>query len=629
MSPQKGERGNSVASAFPTKINAQNATVVNVKEAPASDLKTTETTTEQGVANASPKTTTGQVKMVNVKEAPARDLKTSAENTTEQVVDTTSPKATAGQVKMVNVKEAPASDLKTSTETTIEQGAATASPKAISKRLPSNTAVISAQETTDSDRMEVTSKKHRSNAVAPGQMPTTEQESSSVSPEKMPTTPAATTDDSTTNTNGQVYHTGVLNHLVSPLSLAMVLWFAVCIALERYETIRLSDEGHPPNYRSTKYAAYTAMAQIPFYVTAGWFQANALAAPGNAGWLLGILGPVFNFAAVVATQNNAGNFLGTAIALVAFYGYILSWHSQSRDPMSFALMAFSLVAQFGLAITTATLPALKDALPDMMAGLVAPVITLLYEATGHLFLVMSWKRWGAERKMAILSILTALIVECGEIVRLVGILSAVTAEDPLSEGMIGVVGGVISDIFARTKLRMAIQKAVLNKADFEASAEYELLLRLKYKFGYTPIMVAGPYLALQAAAGDEAARQLNTWLLLLMHGAGEFTTDYLCLLWQNYLQRSAPGETPESLRETLKRVQQASGHRFPRFSLLGELKPALPRPATGTNDGLDQMWRWPVDKMTGAFLLVTAVVYFNLGYIGAVRAPWGALDLDT
>jgi hypothetical protein len=99
-------------------------------------------------------------------------------------------------------------------------------------------------------------------------------------------------------------------------------------------------------------------------------------------------------------------------------------------------------------------------------------------------------------------------------------------------------------------------------------------------------------------------------LLLLMRGAGECTTGYLCLLWQNFLHHSVPGATPESLRETSKRVQQASGHHFPRFSFLGELKLALPRPATRTNGGLDEMWRWPADKMTGAFLLVMAVSFF-------------------
>jgi hypothetical protein len=95
-----------------------------------------------------------------------------------------------------------------------------------------------------------------------------------------------------------------------------------------------------------------------------------------------------------------------------------------------------------------------------------------------------------------------------------------------------------------------------------------------------------------------------------MRGAGEYTTGHFCLLWKNFLHHSVPGATPESLRETSKRVQQAPGQHFPRFSLLGELKPALPRPATGTNDGLDEMWRWPADKMTGAFLLVMMAVSF-------------------
>jgi hypothetical protein len=56
---------------------------------------------------------------------------------------------------------------------------------------------------------------------------------------------------------------------------------------------------------------------------------------------------------------------------------------------------------------------------------------------------------------------------------------------------------------------------------FAPGPEYGLLLQLKYKFGHTPIMVAVPCLALLAAAGDEAARQPCTWVLLVMHVAGE------------------------------------------------------------------------------------------------------------
>jgi hypothetical protein len=48
-----------------------------------------------------------------------------------------------------------------------------------------------------------------------------------------------------------------------------------------------------------------------------------------------------------------------------------------------------------------------------------------------------------------------------------------------------------------------MQKAVLNKTEYAPSAENGLLLQLKYKFGYTPIMVAVPYLALMAAVGEE------------------------------------------------------------------------------------------------------------------------------
>jgi hypothetical protein len=152
-------------------------------------------------------------------------------------------------------------------------------------------------------------------------------------------------------------------------------------------------------------------------------------------------------------------------------------------------------------------------------------------------------------------------------------------------------------------------------------------LQLKYKFGYTPILVAVPCLALRAAVGEESAQQRLTWALLVMHITGESATDYLCLLWQNYFHQSTPGATPETLRQTFLRVTEPSGHLFPKVSCLGELRQAEPRPATGTNTGLDQLWRWPPKEMAGAFLLVMAAAFFSAGYEGAVAAPWW--DLHT
>ena len=169
--------------------------------------------------------------------------------------------------------------------------------------------------------------------------------------------------------------------------------------------------------------------------------------------------------------------------------------------------------------------------------------------------------------------------------------------------------------------------AVLNKTEYAPSAEYGLLLQLKYKFGCTPILVAVPILAARAAAGDESAQQPLTWALLVMHIAGESATDYLCLLWQNCLHQSIPGATPETLRQTFQRVTEPSGHLFPKVSCLGELRQAEPRPANGTNNGLVQLWRWPPKEMAGAFLLVMAAVMFNLGYEGAVIVPWRELQL--
>jgi hypothetical protein len=369
------------------------------------------------------------------------------------------------------------------------------------------------------------------------------------------------------------------------------------------------------------------VAVIPFWVTAGWFQANMLAAPGNAGWLLGVMGPAFGFAAVAATQNTVGDFLGFALAVVTFYGCILSKYSPSRAAISFALMAFSLFAQFGLGVASRQLPALKAALPPLMAGLVAPLMTLLYESVGHLGVATAWQKWGATRETGIIIIWTAVIVQSGEIVRLVGVLSAVTAETSLYEGFTSVAAGVLFDFFSRAKLRLVIQMAVLNKTEYAPSAEYGLLLQLKYKFGYTPILVAVPILAARAAAGDESARQRLTWALLAMHITGESATDYLCLLWQKYLHQSTPGATPETLRQTFLRVTEPSGHLFPKVSCLGELRQAEPRPATGTNNGLDQLWRWPPKEMTEAFLLVMAAAYFGLGYEGAIAQPWRELQL--
>jgi hypothetical protein len=356
----------------------------------------------------------------------------------------------------------------------------------------------------------------------------------------------------------------VLDNLISLLSLFAVLWYSVWVAIARAEALSLMDKNCPQEYASTKYAAYVAASTTPFYIAAGWFQANALAAPGNTGWLLGVLGPVSHFAFAVATHDRMiGKFIGSSVAVATFYVCVLSRHSQSRVPISFALMAFALVAQMGLGTVSNLLPVLKVTLPANMAGLVAPATTLLYENVAYLFLATAWTRWGAQREASIFVILAAMVVQSGETIRLTGVLSAVTAENPLYEGIISIMAGVVFESFARTKLRQVIQMAVMNQIAYAPSSEYGLLLQLKWRFGYTPMIVATPFLALYAVAGDEAARQLRTWALLVMHAGGKVTTDVIGILWQNYLHQSAPGAPAESLRETLKRVQ---GVHFPLLS---------------------------------------------------------------
>jgi hypothetical protein len=258
---------------------------------------------------------------------------------------------------VVNVKEAPS---------VAELGVATPSPKkATSKRPPSSTTVINVQGAADRE-----SPPSREAAASPDLPP--------------PNNPAAGTD------NSRGYNVDILGRLVSLQSLFAMLWYVGWVAVAYAEWFRLQDEGHPPEYASIEFAAYVAVAVIPSWVTTGWFQANMLAAPGNAGWLLGVMGPVFNFAAIAATQNIGGIFLGAALTLVTFYGCILSKYSPSRAAISFALMAFALFAQFGLAVASSSLPALKAALPPLMAGLVAPLMTLLYESVGHLGIAMAW-----------------------------------------------------------------------------------------------------------------------------------------------------------------------------------------------------------------------------------------------
>jgi hypothetical protein len=55
-----------------------------------------------------------------------------------------------------------------------------------------------------------------------------------------------------------------------------------------------------PERASIERTAYFAVAAIPFWfwVTAGWFQANMPAAPGNTntGRVLGVIGPALSFA---------------------------------------------------------------------------------------------------------------------------------------------------------------------------------------------------------------------------------------------------------------------------------------------------------------------------------------------
>ena len=54
------------------------------------------------------------------------------------------------------------------------------------------------------------------------------------------------------------YNTDVLNRLISPLSMLPALWYAVGLSIVRGEDIYLLGEGYPPEYASTKRAAYAA-----------------------------------------------------------------------------------------------------------------------------------------------------------------------------------------------------------------------------------------------------------------------------------------------------------------------------------------------------------------------------------
>jgi hypothetical protein len=255
---------------------------------------------------------------------------------------------------------------KTDTKNATVVNVATASPKkATSKRLPSSTTVISVQGAAGRENPPLRE------ANAPPDIPP-------------PNNPAAGTD------NSRGHDVDILGCLVSLQSLFAMLWFVGWRAVTCAERLRLQDEGHPPECASIEHAAYVAVGVIPFWVTVGWFHANVLAAPGNAGWLLGVMGPVFIFASIAATQNTGGAILGVAFALVTFYGCILAKCSPSRAAISFVLMAFALFAQFGLGVASAFLPALKATLPPAMAGLVAPPITLLYESVAHLGLATAW-----------------------------------------------------------------------------------------------------------------------------------------------------------------------------------------------------------------------------------------------
>ena len=170
------------------------------------------------------------------------------------------------------------------------------------------------------------------------------------------------------------YNADLLNQLINPVSVAAVLWYVVWSAFAGAERIHLLED-YPPGYASAEWAAYAVMAVVPFHITAGWFQANILAARGNDGFLLGVMGPVFQFTATVVTQSQfIAMFFGSIVAYNTFYSYVLLRHSQSRVPISFVLMALINSAQFGLACATYFLPALKAALHPAMAGLIAPAL---------------------------------------------------------------------------------------------------------------------------------------------------------------------------------------------------------------------------------------------------------------
>jgi hypothetical protein len=104
-------------------------------------------------------------------------------------------------------------------------------------------------------------------------------------------------------------------------------------------------------------------------------------------------------------------------------------------------------------VASNSLLALKAALPPAMAGLVAPLMTMLHESVGHLGIAAAWQKWSAALEVGIIIILTAVIAQSGEIVRLVGVLSVATAETSLYEGFTSVAARFLFDFFSRAKFR--------------------------------------------------------------------------------------------------------------------------------------------------------------------------------
>jgi len=216
---------------------------------------------------------------------------------------------------------------------------------------------------------------------------------------------------------------------------------------------------------------------------------------------------------------------------------------------------------------------LKHILPRGMHGLAMPCIVSLYDAVGCATIAWIWRHYTTDQDIQVLQLLSFVsgqVISTAETLRVIGVLSVLSSEEPAKELILNIVASAAFDCIGRTSLVHTVC-SWLTGCPNENTPERELQLRARFVMSYVPFFTLAVHLAAVACV-EGLSWPWEMWLLLLAALLNELLSDLCCLVC---LRRSG-----ESLLATFRRLQSPGGHQRLQFVGFGRFASIHPTTLT-------------------------------------------------